>query len=241
MRVLGARRRAGTRVHCGDERDVRSRGAMRILIACEFSGVVRDAFIAKGWDAWSCDIIPTERKGPHIVNDVRNVLDDGWDMMIAHPPCTYLSYAGVAHWNRSGRAELRQQAADFFMTLYEADIPHVAIENPVGWMNTIFRKPEQVIHPYFFGDCDLKRTCLWLKGLQPLWFWKEDDLFGKRTVLDKPAPIYVHERKPGKHYQGGEKKNRYFVDHKGSLDAHDRSRTFPGIAAAMAEQWGRLA
>lgn len=211
---------------------------MKVLVACEFTGTVREAFKAAGHDAWSCDIRPTERPGQHILNDVRNVLDGGWDLMIAHPPCQYLAYSGIAHWNKPGRAEKRQMAADFFMQLYNADIPLIAVENPVGWMNTIFRKPDQIFHPFYFGDRDMKKTCLWLKGLNPLWYWKEDDLFGSQTMTQKPEPIYVHERRPSKHYKGGEVKNRYFVDHKGSLDAYERSRTFPAVAATMAQQWG---
>lgn len=202
---------------------------MRVLIACEYSGIVRDAFLAVGADAWSCDILPTERPGPHIVNDVRNVLDWDWDMMIAHPPCEKLTYAANHCWNAPGRAIERQMAADFFMLLYNADIPRIAIENPVGWMNTIFRKPDMIIHPYYFGDRQLKRTCLWLKGLPKLWYWNEDDLFGRKTVTAYPEPMYATQREDGL-------KLRYFSE--GKHGGHERSRTFPGIAAAMAAQWG---
>ena len=201
---------------------------MRVLIGCEYSGVVREAFRALGHDAYSCDILPTEIPGQHIQDDVRNVLDWNWDLAIFHPPCTYLAYSGIAHWNKPGRAIKRRMAADFFMQLYDCDIPHIAVENPVGWMNTIFRKPDQIIHPYYFGDRDMKKTCLWLKNLPLLGFFNYTEL---------PEPLYVHERKPSKHYKGGETKKRYFVDHKGSLDGQERARTFPGIAAAMAAQW----
>ena len=225
----------------------------RLLVACEFSGIVRDAFIARGWDAWSCDLIPTERPGPHIINDVRNILCDGWDMMIAHPPCQFLSFAGNAGFNveRFGdkareRWRKRYEAFRFFMLLYEAPIPRVCLENPLGYPNSAFRKPNQIIHPWYFGDRQMKRTCLWLRGLQPLWFWPQDDLFGRRTTTEPPEPLYVHERKPGRNYKGGEIKKRYFTDAKQFINgnkvdsAHERARTFPGIAAAMADQWGRL-
>ena len=213
---------------------------MRILVACEFSGAVRDAFAALGHDAWSCDLLPTENPGQHIQGDVLEVLNDGWDLMIAHPPCQYLTVASNRLWHLPERASLRRRAALFFYKLYTAPIPQICVENPVGWMNSHFRKPDQIVHPYYFGDRDMKKTCLWLKGLQPLWFWEADDLFGKRTMTDHPEPLYVHERKPSQYYKGGEIKKRYFVDHKGSKSGHERSRTFPSVAAAMAAQWGKF-
>lgn len=216
---------------------------MIILIACEFSGIVRDAFIARGHDAWSCDIIPTEKRGPHIVNDVRNVLNDGWDMMIAHPPCTFLSDAGIGYFNeqRYGqkaveRKEKREEAFQFFLMLYNADIPKIVIENPVGYANTHFRKPDQIIHPYFFGDSALKRTCLWLKGVPGLMWTMKGEIFGEPTATAYPAPVYVDRRRIS-----GKLKKRYFTDAiSGSTgkSGHQRSYTFPGIARAMAAQWG---
>lgn len=147
---------------------------MRILIACEFSGTVRDAFIARGHDAVSCDLLPTESPGPHIQCDVLSVLDDGWDMMIAHPPCTYLSVSGL-HWNKRGvmvggrhRAELTEDALDFVRALMDAPIPKIALENPVSCISTRIRKPDQKIHPWMFGHDASKTTCLWLKGLPKL-------------------------------------------------------------------------
>jgi len=217
---------------------------MRVLVACEFSGIVRDSFAARGHDAWSCDILPTERPGQHYQCDVREVLGLGWDLMIAHPPCTYLSHAANRVWYAPGRAELRQAAYEFVMELAGAPVKRIVIENPVGYLNTAWRKPDQVIHPYFFGERQLKRTCLWLQGLQPLWYWKEDDLFGCRTMTDYPDPLYVHERHPSQNYRGGELKKRYYTDSKSIVNgnkvygAHERSRTFPAIAAAMAAQWG---
>lgn len=211
---------------------------MKVLVACEFSGIVRNAFAALGHDAWSCDLMPSEQPGQHIQADVLTVLNDGWDLMIAHPPCEYLTYAANHVWNEPGRAQKRRRAAMFFYKLYKAPIPYVCVENPVGWMNTVFRKPDQIIHPYYFGDRHMNRTCFWLRGLQRLWFWESDDLFGKQTMTDIPEPLYVHERKPSKKYKGGEIKKRYFVDHKGSLNSSDRAKTFPSVAAAMASQWG---
>jgi hypothetical protein len=225
---------------------------MRVLVACEFSGRVRDAFARRGHDAWSCDILPSETPGNHILGDALQVLGDGWDLLIAHPPCTYLSNAGIGFFNveKYGakaveRMAKRQDAMDFFMKLYNAPIDRVCVENPVGYPNSFFRKPDQVIHPYFFGERHLKRTCLWLRNLPPLWFWMEDDLFGTRTATEYPEPLHVHERKPGRHYKGGEVKKRYFTDAKAIVNgtkinaSHERSRTFPAIAEAMAAQWGQ--
>lgn len=220
---------------------------MKVLIACEYSGIVRDAFLAKGHDAMSCDLLDTEIQGPHYTGNVMDILNDRYDLMIAFPPCTYLTNAGIGHFNieRYGqkainRMQLREDAKDFFMTLYKAPIGKICIENPVGFMNQ-FIKPDQIVHPYYFGDRNLKRTCLWLKGLSPLWHFKNTDLFNKQTHTALPEPSYVHQRKFGKHYKGGEIKKRYFVDTmRGNAynRAHKRAKTFPGIAKAMADQWG---
>jgi hypothetical protein len=204
---------------------------MKILVACEFSGRVRDAFTRRGFDAWSCDILPSETPGKHIQGDVRKILNDGWDLMIAHPPCTYLSYAGLRYWNVPGRKELRQEAMQFFMEMVNAPIEKICVENPVGYPNTVYRKPDQVIHPYYFGDPFLKKTCLWLKNLPKLWYWKIDDLFGKQTMSEFPEPIYATPR------SDGTTKLRHFTE---AMHGKERSITFPGIADAMAEQWGRL-
>ena len=183
----------------------------RILIACEFSGVVRDAFLARGWDALSCDLLPSERPGPHYQGDVRDVLDDGWDVMIAHPPCTHLAVSG-ARWF----PEKRQQQAEalaFVRLLLAAPIPRIALENPVSIISSQIRRPDQIIQPWQFGHGEVKATCLWLKGLPPL----------------KPSRI-VSGRLDRIH-QTPERKSRW----------RDRSRTYPGIAAAMAEQWSTAA
>lgn len=204
---------------------------MRVLIACEFSGTVREAFAALGHDAWSCDILPTERPGKHIRGDVLRVLDMGWDLMIAHPPCRYLTFAGVRHWNAPGREQLREESAEFFMRLVNAPIPKIAVENPVGEMNRRYRKPDQIIHPWMFGDSAYKKTCLWLKRLPPL-FWSKDPMFNTTAPLPEPVSIDPPDaRNPNK--------KRWFTD--GSTrDPHERSRTFQGIARAMADQWGRM-
>ena len=205
---------------------------MKILIACEFSGTVREAFRAKGHDAWSCDLLPTEIPSLyHIQDDVLEHLDDGWDMMIAHPPCTYLSNAGIGWFNEEKygekareRKQLRLKAAEFVEALWDAPIERICIENPVGWLNLHFRKPSQTIQPYYFGDTESKRTCLWLKNLPLL----------------KSTHITIPEIKG--YFMSGKKEGKpiYFVDSiHGRNRAIERSRTFPGIAEAMAEQWSK--
>ncbi len=209
-------------VKCNFCKEIRK---MKILIACEFSGIVREAFRKKGHDVWSCDLLETETPGNHIQADVLNHLDEGWDMMIAHPPCQYLSYAGIRHWNKPGREKKRAQALDFLLTLWHSNIYKICIENPVGCFNSTL-KPSQIIHPYYFGDPELKRTCLWLKNLPKLVSIKTDDLFLPITHVPKPKPYSVD--------RSGKK--RYFTDGK-NRNPHHRAKTFPSIAAAMAEQW----
>jgi hypothetical protein len=196
-------------------------GEMRVLVACEFSGIVRDAFIAKGHDAMSCDLLPTEKPGPHYQGDVLEILNDGWDMMIAHPPCTYLSKAGARWWNVPGREELSRAAFWFVIQLYLAPIKKIAIENPRGKLNGYWRNPDQVIQPYNFGDPYSKATCLWLKNLPPLMSTK---------ILNTHVPFMPSNT-------GGKKRGQ---KHSSGIARTQKqaSRTFPGIAAAMAEQWG---
>lgn len=207
----------------------------RALIACEYSGIVRSAFTNKGWDAWSCDILPTEIPGQHLQCNVLDILNNDWDLMIAFPPCTFLTYAGMAHWYNEGRAMKRIKAAEFFMSLYESAIDYICIENPQGIMSKIFREPDMTIHPYYFGDRELKRTCLWLKGLPKLQYTLYNDLFHTKTATDKPLPTQIQYRK-----KTGKIKNRYFTD---SISNNkfktglQKSKTFPGIANAMADQW----
>lgn len=198
---------------------------LKVLIACEFSGIVRSAFEAKGHIAWSCDLLPTEIPGNHYQGDVFDILYHGWDMLIAFPPCTYLSYVSNRHWNRPGRAELRQDGLQFFLGLAHAPIDKIAIENPVGYANTVWRKPDQIIHPYYFGEPVQKRTCLWLKNLPCLQYYG--------TIIPKPQPLYYcqGEKSKGKaiHWVEGIKGvgNR----------SKARSQTFHSIAKAMATQW----
>lgn len=200
---------------------------MRVLIACEFSGIVRDAFAERGHDAWSCDLLPTERLGNHIQGDVLEILNDDWDLMIAHPPCTYLSYAGNRHWNKLGRAQKRKCAMKFFMVLINASVAKICLENPVGLPNSKYRKSDQIIHPYYFGESVQKRTCLWLKNLPLLEYSK--------TIIEKPKPLYLCK---GKKCKG--KAINWVEGIKGSGESRSkaRSKTFLGIANAMVEQWG---
>ena len=191
---------------------------LRVLIACEFSGIVREAFKARGHDAWSCDLLPTEIPGQHIQDDVLKYLDEGWDLMIAHPPCTYLSYAGKGHWDDPGRAELREAALDFFLRLYNAPIGYVCVENPRGYPLQAFRPADQRVEPFMFGSPERKRTYLWLRNL---------------PLLNPTCPLWDYGT-PKVEASG---KRRWFTD-RGSSDSHYRSRTFPSIAKAMAEQWG---
>ncbi len=200
---------------------------MRILVACEFSGIVRDAFAAKGHDAWSCDLLPSERPGNHIQGDILDSLNENWDLMIAHPPCTYLSYAATHCWTQPGRAEKRIEALWFFMSLVNAPIEQIAIENPTGLPNSVYRKPDQIVEPYYFGDPAQKRTCLWLKNLPPLVHHSEPTLFAMATHCDKPEPIY-RRKLDGKAIHWTE------ANHGGKV----RSVSFQGIANAMADQWG---
>jgi len=203
---------------------------MKVLIACEFSGIVRDAFVEAGHDAMSCDLLPTESPGIHYQGDVMDIIDDGWDLMIAHPPCTYLSNAGIRWFNEEKygdrareRKRLRIDSFNFVMKLINAEIPKIAIENPVGWLNSHYRKPDQIIHPYHFGQPKSKRTCLWLKGLPNLKHTKvvEPKVYGYfKNGKKKGQPIY------GTQYC-------HFTEDRGKI----RSKFWEGIADAMAEQW----
>ena len=192
---------------------------MRVLVACEFSGIVRDAFIAKGHDAMSCDLLPTESPGPHYQGDVRDILDQGWDLMIAHPPCTYLTYAGAAYWNDPGRACERDSAMQFFFDLYAAPIEKVAIENPRGYPSKAFRSCDQELNPFDFGEPIRKRVCLWLKNLPPL--------FCGPVVAVEPSGFYLKSN--GRRYN--------YYHHQGK-NGKMRSVFFKSIAQAMADQWG---
>jgi len=193
---------------------------VRVLVACEYSGAVRDAFIAQGHDAVSCDLLPTDVPGPHHEGSVLDIINDGWDMMIAFPPCTHLAVSG-ARWFAAKRADGRQQQGiDFFMELANANIPKIAIENPVGIMSTEWRKPDQIIQPWQFGHEATKTTCLWLKGLPQL---TPANIVGKGE-----RHITKSGRSLPKWYNLPPSEDRWKV----------RSKTFQGIADAMAQQWG---
>lgn len=214
---------------------------MRVLIACEESQVICKAFRDKGHKAYSCDIQDCSGGFPkwHIKGDVLKYINDGWDMMIGHPPCTYLSYAAMHVWNNPGRLEKRLEALDFFAKLWLAPIEKICLENPKGCASPTIAKYSQEIQPYYFGDNHIKTTWLWLKNLPMLQHFRNPTLFGDEvTHINKPEAILVQERKPSKYYKGGEKKKRYFSDAKSSLGSIGRSKTFYGIAQAMAEQWG---
>jgi len=202
---------------------------MKILIACEYSGVVRESFRMKGHDVWSCDVKDSIIPGNHFKCDVLNVLDLSWDMMIAFPPCTYLSFAGNSFWNDKNRYENRTEAMSFFLSLYFANIPKICIENPVGYPNQYFRKPDQIVHPYYFGESFMKRTCLWLKNLPPLVHSDVNSLFYKKTHVAKPQPISIDRT--------GRKTKRNWCDSQ-SFKSGKRNITFKSIAMAMADQWG---
>ncbi len=184
---------------------------MRVLIACEYSGAVRDEFIARGHEAMSCDLLATDVSGPHYQGDVRDVLHYPWDLMIAHPPCTHLSVSGARHFDAKRMDGRQQSAVSFFLMLAKADIPMIAIENPVCIMSSLWRKPDQTIQPWMFGHGETKATCLWLKGLPHL----------RPTNVVEGRVARIHRMPPGP--------NR----------ARDRSETYQGIADAMADQWGR--
>jgi site-specific DNA-cytosine methylase len=190
---------------------------MKILIACEYSGTVRDAFIARGHDAISCDLLPTDRPGPHYQGDVRDILDDGFDLMVAHPPCTHLAVSG-ARWFKDKQQE-QAEALDFVRLLLNAPIERIALENPISIISSRIRKPNQIVQPWQFGHPEAKATCLWLKNLPPL----------KPTeVLEKPASGYWQNQTPSGQNKLGPSKDRWKI----------RSATYKGIAEAMADQWG---
>lgn len=182
---------------------------MKILIACEYSGAVRDAFIALGHEAMSCDLLPTDVPGPHYQGDIRDVLDYPFDLMIAHPPCTHLSVSGARHFEEKRKDGRQQSAVAFFMMLAKADIPRIAIENPICIMSSVWRKPDQVIQPWQYGHGETKATALWLKCLPAL--QPTDVVPGREARIHKMPPS----------------PDRWKL----------RSATYAGIAKAMAEQW----
>jgi len=199
---------------------------MKVLIACEFSGIVREAFAKRGHSAWSCDLLPTEIPGQHIQDNIMNVLRHGgedWDLVIAHPPCTNLASCGARSFKEKREDGRQKQAILFFEFFTMLKTKKICIENPVGIMSTLYRKPDQIIQPYYFGDPIPKQICLWLKNLPKL----------KPTNIVKPGYLYYNSKKT----KSG--KSKYSIFGKlGKGHGHERSRFFPGIANAMAEQWG---
>lgn len=181
---------------------------MRVLVACEYSGTVRDAFKAKGHEALSCDILPTDNQGNHYQGDVFDIINDGWDLMIAHPPCTHLAVSG-ARWFKNKQKE-QKLALDFVQKLLDANIPRIALENPVSIISSKIRKPDQIIQPWQFGHGETKATCLWLKNLPKL----------NPTKIVEGRVARIHKLPPSP--------NRWKI----------RSKTYEGIANAMANQWG---
>lgn len=188
--------------------------SLRVLVACEFSGVVRDAFAAIGCDAWSCDLLPSKRKGNHIVGDVRDFWDMGWDLMIAHPPCTHLCVSGARWFPKKKKRQRR--ALEFFLACINAPVHSICVENPVGIISTKICPPDQIIQPWMFGHTETKTTCLWLRNLPRL----------------KPTKIMEHRRDnltPSGQNNIPPSKDRWKI----------RAKTYGGVAAAMADQWGR--
>ena len=200
---------------------------MKVLIACEYSGIVREAFKAKGHNAWSCDILDTEIPGQHIKGDVLEVLNDGWDMLLSFPPCTHLSAAGAQYWKQKQKDGRQQQGIDFFMKMINVPIEKIMVENPTGIMNTVYRKPDQIINPYQFGDPFIKRTCLWLKNL-PLLI---------PTKIIKPKYHYTSNSTRGGLLKDGSRRKSKLPIYKAWDSSRERSRTFLGFADAMANQW----
>lgn len=195
---------------------------MRLLIACEYSGTVRDAFIRRGHDAMSCDLLPTDAPGPHYQGDVADIINDGWDMMIAHPPCTYLSVSGM-HWTARGLRDpqLTEDALAFVKFLMDAPIERIAIENPISVISSRIRKPDQIINPWQFGHDASKRTCLWLKGLPLL---TPTEIIEPRIVNGKKR--WANQTDSGQN-RLPPSEDRWKI----------RSETYEGIAQAMAKQW----
>ena len=185
---------------------------MRVIVACEYSGRVRESFRKIGHDAWSCDILESEDDSEfHIQTCIEDVINDGWDLMMAHPPCTHLAVSGARHFKAKQESGVQQEALDFVRLLLEADIPKIALENPISIVRSKIRKPDQIIQPWQFGHGETKATCLWLKGLPKL--VPTNIVEGREQRIHKMPPSPTRWK--------------------------ERSRTYQGIADAMAQQWGR--
>jgi site-specific DNA-cytosine methylase len=202
---------------------------VNVLVACEFSGTVREAFRRRGHNAWSCDILPAEDGGPHIQDDVLAVLDETdrtWDLMIAHPPCTYLTLAGL-HWNNriAGRGEKTELALEFVRRLLDTKVPMICLENPIGAISKHIRKPDQIIQPWQFGHPESKQTAFWLQGLPKL---TPTDILTPTRFQENGCPRWENQTATGQN-KLGPSPDRWKI----------RSRTYSGIAEAMADQWGK--
>ena len=199
---------------------------MKILIACEYSGRVRDAFTALGHDAISCDYLPSRTAGKHYKGNVFDIINDGFDMLIGFPPCTFITNVNTKWRNNIERLKQACDGMKFFADLYSAPIERICLENPVGMLNSCFRKPDQIVSPVYFGGCEQKKTCLWLKNLPLLIHSEHETLFEHAThgILSKEFTA-----------NKSHKQSHWYNNKKG-----ERSTTFPAIANAMAEQWGSL-
>ena len=195
---------------------------LKVLVACEYSGLIRNAFAEKGHEAYSCDILDTESPGNHIKDDVLNHLDKDWDLMIANPPCTHLAVSG-ARWFKNKNKE-QELAIQFVKKLFNADIEKICIENPVSVLSTQLRLPDQTVHPYYFGDPYQKKTCFWLKNLSKL----------VATHPLGPEPLFNKDADKGEFVNHGGKKMPKWYSNK----ERNRDMSFPGMAKAMADQWG---
>jgi hypothetical protein len=204
---------------------------MRVLIACEESGRVRDEFAKLGHYAMSCDLLPSRTKGLHYQGNVLDILDKGWDLMIAFPPCTHLASSGARHFHK--KKKVQAEALVFVKKLMNAPVPMICIENPVGVISTKIRKPDQIVQPYFFGDKAQKTTCLWLKGLPLL-------TYSAKTTVDKGEFFEWTDGKTGAKKRQPLWYYECFKNGDGESRSKCRSTTFKGIAKAMATQWGKV-
>ena len=212
---------------------------MKVLLACEESQAVCKEFRALGHEAYSCDILPTSGQNPewHIQSDIEDIMYSlDWDLMVAFPPCTHLAVSGARHFKEKIKDGRQKKAIDFFMKIVNAPIEYIAIENPVGIMNNPknYRKPDQIIHPYYFGDPYSKKTCLWLKNLNPLKHYKEGD----QIDIEDPFAKITHVG-PGEYvtFPSGRRMPKWYNDVRGKNKGYLRSKTFPGIAKAIAKQF----
>lgn len=200
---------------------------LKVLIACEWSGIVREAFASLGHESISCDLLPTEKPGKHYQGDLMDILSENWGLVIAFPPCTHLSSAGAPSWKEKQSDGRQQKAIDFVLEIYNSDCDKIAIENPTGILSTVWRKPDQIINPYQFGEPFKKRTCLWLKNLPKL----------EPTNIVEPLYHWTCNSTQGGLLKDGTRRKSRLPIYKAWSTSKERGRTFQGIANAMAEQW----